>query len=393
MQSNEIREYLVSALRLNEDNKEKDSYYGEYKLSGDGLLVIRVSNHRTYLSTWDERYKPTQQANSKVMRRMGRNLPDIFRNKTFYSFVFEDGDTVGNTEVPSGRRIIVNETVYKSTDLNLENLRNIKEGISQLSKTGQYNAEVLGQYQVISNRNDSGLFLLKNLIEESIHNYFMNISNYQYINENNQLNCNKKMNRNSKSVIRLTESELRDMIIESVKRCLKEDVDESMVENALQRVRNGEDPNDVFDYFSDFNDGFAVVKLNGKYNWIDTEGNPLSPNQWFDWCCRFNEGYAAVQLNGKFNLIDTEGNLFRGDFNSLDQWFDWCGGFYKGFSRVQLNGKDKWIDTEGNLYSYKRKRRLGINVKTMNNQNETIMNAFTNMIMEKVMHRIQMHIL
>ena len=162
------------------------------KLGGDGLLVIRISNHRTYLSTWDERYKPTQQASNKVMRRMGKNLPNIFRMKIFYSFVFEDEeDTVGSTEVPSGRKIIVNEKVYKSVDLNLENLRNIKEAICQLSKTGYYNADVLGQYQVISNRSDSSLFLLKNLIEESIHNYFMNISNYQYINENNQINCNK----------------------------------------------------------------------------------------------------------------------------------------------------------------------------------------------------------
>lgn len=51
MQSNEIREYLVSALQLNEDNKDKDSFYGEYRIGGNRLLVIRISNHRTYLST------------------------------------------------------------------------------------------------------------------------------------------------------------------------------------------------------------------------------------------------------------------------------------------------------------------------------------------------------
>lgn len=35
------------------------------------------------------------------------------------------------------------------------------------------------------------------------------------------------------------------------------------------------------DYIDDFNEGFAKVALNGKYNHIDTNGNLLY-NQWWD---------------------------------------------------------------------------------------------------------------
>ena len=41
-------------------------------------------------------------------------------------------------------------------------------------------------------------------------------------NQDNQINCNKNMNRNRKNVVRLTESKLRSMIKETVKRSLRE---------------------------------------------------------------------------------------------------------------------------------------------------------------------------
>ena len=159
-----------------------------------------------------------------------------------------------------------------------------------------------------------------------------------------------------------------------------------MVENAMQRLRNGEDPYDVFDECDDFYNGFAVVCLNEKWNWLTEDGSLLSPDQWFDDCGDFENGFARVRLNGKdnwiktdgsflvdkpisqwfdfcdnfengfarvklnekLNLIDTKGNLFRGDFTSFDQWFDWCGNFENGFVKVKLNGKCNLIDAEGN---------------------------------------------
>ena len=146
-----------------------------------------------------------------------------------------------------------------------------------------------------------------------------------------------------------------------------------LVDNCMQRLANGENPNDVFDdidYFGEgfarvrlnnkynfistrgelvwkgdkwfddgygFNDGFAVVSLNGKYNFINTRGELLW-NEWFEFCNDFSDGFARVKLNGKWNFINTRGELL------CNQWFDSCGDFYDGFARVKLNGKCNFIN-------------------------------------------------
>ena len=66
-----------------------------------------------------------------------------------------------------------------------------------------------------------------------------------------------------------------------------------------------------FDSCGDFREGFATVRLNGKYNFINTRGELLwKGNQWFDMCSfRFNNGIARVVLNGRAFIIDTKGQL------------------------------------------------------------------------------------
>ena len=99
-----------------------------------------------------------------------------------------------------------------------------------------------------------------------------------------------------------------------------------------------------FDWVGDFKEGFAVVGLNDKCNFINTEGQFLS-QQWFDGVDAFNEGFAVVGLNDKCNFINTEGQLLS------QQWFDWMGAFKKGFAMVHLNGEWNFINTEGKLLS------------------------------------------
>ena len=93
-----------------------------------------------------------------------------------------------------------------------------------------------------------------------------------------------------------------------------------------------------------FNERFATVQLNGKWNFINTNGQLLS-QQWFDEAWSFREGYAEVKLNSKWNYINTEGRFLS------QQWFDYAGIFNKGFAEVNLNGKYKFINTEGELLS------------------------------------------
>ncbi len=65
----------------------------------------------------------------------------------------------------------------------------------------------------------------------------------------------------------------------------------------------------------------------------------------FDWMGDFKEGFAAVKLNGKCNFINTEGKLLS------RQWFDWMGAIEDGFADVKINGKRIYINTEGQLLS------------------------------------------
>ena len=115
-----------------------------------------------------------------------------------------------------------------------------------------------------------------------------------------------------------------------------------LLDNCMRRLANGEDPNDVFDYVSDFNDGFVAVKLNGKWNFINTRRELLC-NQWFEFCDDFFDGCARVKLNEKYNFINTRGELV------CNKWFDYCSDFSDGFARVELNGKWNFINTRREL--------------------------------------------
>ena len=100
----------------------------------------------------------------------------------------------------------------------------------------------------------------------------------------------------------------------------------------------------IFDVVWGFNGGFARVKLNDKYNYINTEGRLIS-NQWFDDVWGFNNGIAEVELNRKYNFINQEGRLIS------NQWFDYTDNFINGFSLVELNNKRNFINQEGRLIS------------------------------------------
>lgn len=75
-------------------------------------------------------------------------------------------------------------------------------------------------------------------------------------------------------------------------------------------LAQGVDPREIFDDIDDFDEGCAEVQLNGKFNFITTDGRLLSPNQWFDGCYSFSEGFSKVELNGKDIYIKEDGVLY-----------------------------------------------------------------------------------
>ena len=117
-----------------------------------------------------------------------------------------------------------------------------------------------------------------------------------------------------------------------------------LVDNCMRQLANGASPYVVFDNVRDCNDGFAIVRLNDKCNFINTREELLC-NEWFDYCNSFREGFAVVKLNDKYNFINTRGELL------CNEWFDYCNGFSDGFAAVALNHKYNFINTRGELLS------------------------------------------
>ena len=99
-----------------------------------------------------------------------------------------------------------------------------------------------------------------------------------------------------------------------------------------------------YDFVDSFNEGFAVVLSNDKWNFINAKGQLLS-EQWFDGVDDFYGGLSRVRLGDEWNFINTEGQLLS------QQWFDGVGHFYNGAARVRINGKFNLIKADGQLFS------------------------------------------
>jgi hypothetical protein len=117
-----------------------------------------------------------------------------------------------------------------------------------------------------------------------------------------------------------------------------------MLDNAKQRLANGEEPEEIFNVVREFNHGYAAVKLNNKYNFINKNGEIVF-DKWFDYVNDFYYDCAKVRLNGKYNFINKNGEFMS------DNWYDEIYSFYYGYAKVELNNKMNFIDTEIKLVS------------------------------------------
>ena len=133
------------------------------------------------------------------------------------------------------------------------------------------------------------------------------------------------------------------------KKHLYEDaIDHSFAKKAAYAEKqqfNGAGPQDVFDYVDDFHNGFAIVRLDGRYNFINRLCNVLRNDLWYDKVWYFHDGLAKVQLGDKYNFINTDGNILRNDL-----WYDNAGNFHEGFAQVLLLNKGwNFIKPDGNF--------------------------------------------
>jgi serine/threonine protein kinase len=135
----------------------------------------------------------------------------------------------------------------------------------------------------------------------------------------------------------------------------------------------------MFDGVSDFSDGLAQVKINGKWGYMDKNGNTVIQPQ-FDETDGFSEGLARVWISGQnWGYIDKSGafvipqqftkdnaNQFSeglaracivstcgyidktGRF-AIDRKFSGSGSFSEGLAGVKVNGKWGYINKTGNI--------------------------------------------
>ena len=80
-------------------------------------------------------------------------------------------------------------------------------------------------------------------------------------------------------------------------------------EEVQRLLDSGKKPEEVFDWVDSSYNGFRVVSLNYKRNYIDVN-NKLLSKKWFDMCYDFSNGLGKVELDGKEYRIDKDGNVF-----------------------------------------------------------------------------------
>lgn len=176
-----------------DSSKEGYTTYGTLKTS-NAIIVVRLSNHICSMKNWTERYKAKLEANPKLLRRMGRNIQDPYKERHFFSIVFNAFDYNPND---SGKwKAICNEYVFNPKEV--EDNGSIAQIASDSSNLSN------GQTISINGITPTERVAIKE--KQKVVNK-----------ESKQYNTN--MNKNK---IRLTESQLHNMIRESVKRILSE---------------------------------------------------------------------------------------------------------------------------------------------------------------------------
>ena len=89
-----------------------------------------------------------------------------------------------------------------------------------------------------------------------------------------------------------------------------------------------------------FSEGLAVVELNGKWGFIDKSGKEVVPPKYED-VRYFSEGLAIVELNGKWGFVDKSGK------EVVPLKYDGVWNFREGLATVKLNGKGGYINKSG----------------------------------------------
>lgn len=112
----------------------------------------------------------------------------------------------------------------------------------------------------------------------------------------------------------------------------------------------------TFKYASDFNDGWATVLYNDKFNFINTQGNLFSKIG-FDDVQTFSEGKAVVKLDSNWYILDSTGKVIypkkseKDDSYIFNNRIKYIWSYHNGVARYTDGEVMSFLNTEGKLAS------------------------------------------
>src|SRR3954469_11436052 len=95
---------------------------------------------------------------------------------------------------------------------------------------------------------------------------------------------------------------------------------------AMEKFKSGNAqslPSRTFLWAGDFSEGFAPVKINEKFGYIDTSGGIVMEPR-YSVAGGFSENRAPVLFEGKWGYLDVTGNM------RIEARYDWAGTFNQG---------------------------------------------------------------
>ena len=89
-----------------------------------------------------------------------------------------------------------------------------------------------------------------------------------------------------------------------------------------------------------FSEGYAVVKKGGKNGFINTNGEEVIPFK-YDRADSFSEGFAVIERDEMYGFVNTKGE------EMIPCKYDWAVSFSEGFAMIVKDGKYGFINTNG----------------------------------------------
>lgn len=203
-------------------NSHDSSYYRTFTVEGCKSLQVRISNHGTHLWTWyDREYDPSATINYCIV------FSEDFKHDSNISVDINiknrDGKVIGQK-----KSFEVMQFVYDCKQISAQDAALISANIENIWKNRKFEDPLKDTTRharvMILKPNEN----IKILVDNHPSTTF---NDAQTTDNKTNINCSKNMNK--KNTIRLTESDLKRVISESVKKVLKEQLDGNATDNPM----------------------------------------------------------------------------------------------------------------------------------------------------------------